>query len=114
MLDEFEFLKKHASLMLELSMDPAKIDQDSTESEESNSSFVEVTHSTFVLEVCTYLVVTFFFSELLTACHKNEFQNFNKLEPIFFVSSCSWHQKNETKNSPIHEFKVLLKGQIAF
>ena len=53
MLDEFEFLKKHASLMLELSMDPAKIEQDSTESEESNSSFVEVTHSTFVLEVCT-------------------------------------------------------------
>jgi len=50
MLDEFEFLKKHASLMLELSMDPVKIDQDSTESEESNSSFVEVTHSTFVLE----------------------------------------------------------------
>ena len=67
MLDEFEFLKKHASLMLELSMDPAKIDQDSTESEESNSSFVEVTHSTFVLEVCIWF--SLLFSELVTACH---------------------------------------------
>ena len=50
MLDEFEFLKKHAALMLELSKDPAKVDQDTTESEESNSSFVELPHSTFVLE----------------------------------------------------------------
>ena len=67
--------------MLELSMDPAKIDQDSTESEESNSSFVEVTHSTFVLEVCIW-VFPFFFSKLLTACHiKNESQNFT----IFFT-----------------------------
>ena len=104
MLDEFEFLKKHASLMLELSMDPAKIDQDSTESEESNSSFVEVTHSTFVLEVCTYLVVTFFFSELLTACHKNEFQNFNKLEPNF--SSCLVRDIRKTKQR-IHQFTNL-------
>ena len=28
--------------------------------------------------------------------------------------ACSWHQKNETTNSPIHEFKVLQKDQRAF
>ena len=67
LLDEFEFLKKHASLMLELSKDPitvktgkvtgsgSEVDKDDTdaaanESEESNCSFVELTHSTFVLE----------------------------------------------------------------
>ena len=89
MLDEFEFLKKHASLMLELSMDPAKIEQDSTESEESNSSFVEVTHSsTFVLEVCTSFFPPFFFSELLTACHETEFQNFTKFRLNIIQSTC--------------------------
>ena len=70
MLDEFEFLKKHASLMLELSMDPVKIDQDSTESEESNSSFVEVTHSTFVLEVCIW-----FFRSFLLNCSPHATRN---------------------------------------
>ena len=28
--------------------------------------------------------------------------------------TCSWHQKNETTNSPIHEFKVLQNGQRGF
>ena len=73
MLDEFEFLKKHASLMLELSMDPAKIDQDSTESEESNSSFVEVTHSTFVLEVRIFY---FFFVLFFWTVHKKRISKF--------------------------------------
>ena len=26
---------------------------------------------------------------------------------IIWPTTCSWHQKNETTNSPIHEFKVL-------
>ena len=26
---------------------------------------------------------------------------------ITFVITCSWYQKNETTNSPIHEFKVI-------
>ena len=28
--------------------------------------------------------------------------------------TCSWYQKNESTNSPIHESKVLHKGQRAF
>ena len=36
------------------------------------------------------------------------FWNLNK--SIFSIpKSCSWHQKNETTNSPIHQFKVLHK-----
>ena len=30
-----------------------------------------------------------------------------KIIIIVFLLTCSWHQKNETTNSPIHEFKVL-------
>ena len=26
---------------------------------------------------------------------------------VFHLLTCSWHQKNETTNSPIHQFKVL-------
>ena len=80
MLDEFEFLKKHASLMLELSMDPAKIDKDSTESEESNTSFVEVTHSTFVLEVCIW-----FFRSFLLNCSPHATRNESQKITNFFT-----------------------------
>ena len=37
-------------------------------------------------------------------------QNWTFRKPI----TCSWHQKNETMNSQIHEFKVLQKGQRAW
>ena len=45
-----------------------------------------------------------------------------RFEKILYFSSvfckryitCSWHQKNETLYSPIHEFKVLHKDQRAF
>ena len=33
---------------------------------------------------------------------------------MYLVLTCSWHQKNESTNSPIHEFKVLHKCQRAF
>ena len=44
MLNEFEFLKKHASLMLDLTMESNENDDD------SNSSFEDVSQSAFVLE----------------------------------------------------------------
>ena len=46
--------------------------------------------------------VPFLFTTLFT---KNEFRN--------FLQTCSWHQKNETTNSPIYELKVLHKGKRA-
>ena len=55
---------------------------------------------------------------------KTNYEFSGTFNPIFFVLkkfdssaspvTCLWHQKNETTNSPIHQFTKVLKGSLAF